>query len=52
VAHATAVAEPPVSFELIRPSVEVVRLVRQVDGLASVGIRDGPSQPRGPPSLI
>jgi hypothetical protein len=51
-AHATTVAPPPVAFEIVEPRVEVVRLVQQIDALASVGIRDGPSQPRGPPALI
>jgi hypothetical protein len=50
-AHANAVAEPPTAFVVIEPRVEVARLTTQVDALAAVGIRDGPSQPRGPPSL-
>jgi hypothetical protein len=50
-AHATAVAAPPTAFTLLELRVEVVRVVRQVDALAAVGIRDGPNQPRGPPSL-
>jgi hypothetical protein len=51
-AHAIAVAQPPTAFVVIEPRVEVVRLIAQIDALAAVGIRDGPSQPRGPPVLI
>jgi hypothetical protein len=51
-AHVNAVVEPPTAFVAIEPRVEVVRLTAQIDALASVVIRNGPSQPRGPPSLI
>lgn len=50
-AHAPAFAEPPSAFIVVEPLVVAVRFVEQLDAPAAVGIRDGPSQPRGPPSL-
>lgn len=51
-AYAPAMAEPPQAFLLVEPASFVVRFVAPVDALAPVGIRDGPNQPRGPPSLV
>jgi hypothetical protein len=51
-AHANAIAAPPTAFVAIESRVEVIRLVAQTDALAAVGIRDGPNQPRGPPSHV
>ena len=51
-AQAPALAEPPGAFVLVEPIAVVVRFTAAVDALAAVGIRDGPSQPRGPPSLV
>jgi hypothetical protein len=50
--HAPAMAEPPQAFLLVEPATFVVRFVAPVDALAPVGIRDGPSQPRGPPPPV
>jgi hypothetical protein len=49
-AHANAVGQPPTAFIAVEPRLESVCLTPQVDALTAVGIRDGPSQPRGPPS--
>jgi hypothetical protein len=51
-AHASIVAGPPTVFVVIEPRVEVIRLIAQIEALAAVGIRDGPGQPRGPPSHV
>jgi hypothetical protein len=50
-AHAPALAEPPQAFLFVEPAALIVRFVAPVDALAPVGIRDGPNQPRAPPSL-
>ena len=50
-AHAHSLAVPS-SFVTVRLfAVFVDRLPQAVDALAPVGIRDGPNQPRAPPSL-
>jgi hypothetical protein len=51
-AHAPALAAPPVAFTVIEPPVATARLAAEVDALVAVGIRDGPSQPRGPPRPV
>ena len=48
-AHAPALAEPPGAFILVEPGEVAIRPASEFDALAAVGIRDGPSQPRGPP---
>jgi hypothetical protein len=48
-AHAPAVAQPTSTFVLVEFTAVVVRFSAAPDTLAAVGIRDGPSQPRGPP---
>jgi hypothetical protein len=52
-AHAPTLAAPSVSF-VVTPlfAVLVDRPPVAVDALAPVGIRDGPNQPRAPPSLV
>ncbi|MCA0247211.1 MAG: hypothetical protein LCH93_11395 [Proteobacteria bacterium] len=50
-AHAPVLAEPSAVFIRIEPVVTTTRFVAAVDAYAPVGIRDGPSQPRAPPSL-
>jgi hypothetical protein len=51
-AHAPTLAAPSTVFAVVEPlAVTVDRLLVVLDALAPVGIRDGPSQPRGPPSL-
>ena len=51
-AQSPAFAEPPSAFILLEPIVVAIRFVADLDVPAAVGIRDGPSQPRGPPSLV
>lgn len=51
-AHAPMLAEPSASFVRIEPVVTTIRVVAAVDAYSPVGIRDGPSQPRAPPSLV
>jgi hypothetical protein len=52
-AHAPALAAAPTSFVTVElVAVTVDRPLVAVDALAPVGIRDGPSQPRGPPSFV
>ena len=52
-AQAPTLAAPPVSFVVIHRFFTVVdRPLLAVDALAPVGIRDGPNQPRAPPSLV
>jgi len=52
-AHAPTLAVPSASF-VAAPlfAVLVDRLPLAVDALAPVGIRDGPNQPRAPPSFV
>ncbi|WP_422000814.1 DUF2946 family protein [Reyranella sp.] len=48
-AHAPVLAAPPTEFILVE-RLAAIALPPQADpALAPVGIRDGPSQPRGPP---
>ena len=51
-AHAPVLAEPSTVFIRVEPVVTTIRFVAAVDAYAPVGIRDGPSQPRAPPSLV
>ena len=51
-AHAPVLAEPSAVFIRVEPVVTTVRVVAAVDAHSPVGIRDGPSQPRAPPSLV
>ena len=52
-AHAPTPAAPPTAFVVVQPgAVTVERPLVALDALAPVGIRDGPSQPRGPPSFV
>jgi len=51
-AHAPAIAQPSSAFILVEPVVATLHFVAAVDALSPVGIRDGPSQPRAPPSLV
>ena len=50
-AHASPLAAPSPAFLLVSPVVVAVPFAEQLDSPTSAGIRDGPSQPRGPPSL-
>lgn len=51
-AHAPVLAEPSAVFIRVEPVVTTVRVVAAVDAHSPVGIRDGPTQPRAPPSLV
>lgn len=49
-AHATAIAVPPTIFTTLAPiSAGIDRPLPAAEVATSVGIRDGPSQPRAPP---
>ena len=51
-AHAPVLAALALSFLLVEPAAFTTRFVAAVDALSPVGIRDGPSQPRAPPSHV
>ncbi|MFO1079394.1 MAG: hypothetical protein U1E23_02030 [Reyranellaceae bacterium] len=51
-AHAPALAEAPTAYALIGQSAAVVRCPAPSDAVETVGIRDGPGQPRAPPLLV
>ena len=51
-AHPTAFAPPPTAFALVEPVAAVAAPSLPVEQPTPVGIRDGPSQPRGPPTLV
>jgi hypothetical protein len=51
-AHAPALAELSTNFVAIDPVATGVHVVATTDALSPVGIRDGPSQPRAPPSFV
>jgi hypothetical protein len=52
-AHAPALAAPSTAFVVVELPVSAVdRPLLAVDALAPVGIRDGPNQPRAPPSFV
>ncbi len=51
-AHAATVAPPPTAFVLVAPVAAVAAPLLPSEQPTPVGIRDGPSQPRGPPLLV
>jgi hypothetical protein len=51
-AHAATVAPPPTAFVLVAPAAAVTAPPLLSEQPTPVGIRDGPSQPRGPPILV
>jgi hypothetical protein len=52
-AHAPTLAAPSVSFVVVQRFATIVdRPLMAVDALTPVGIRDGPNQPRAPPSPV
>lgn len=51
-AHAPILAEPSTTFVLVEHVAAAIRFVAATDVLSPVGIRDGPSQPRAPPSFV
>jgi hypothetical protein len=52
VVHAPALASPSSAFILVEQIVVALRVAVEPDAPSPVGIRDGPSQPRGPPLLV
>ncbi len=50
-AHAVAFVAPPTDFVIVEPVAAVSAPLLPSEQPTSVGIRDGPSQPRGPPLL-
>ncbi len=51
-AHAPVLAELSTAFIHVEPAPTAIRFVAAVDALSPVGIRDGPIQPRAPPSRV
>jgi len=51
-AHAPLLAELSTTFVLVEHVAAAIHFVAATDGLSPVGIRDGPSQPRAPPSFV
>jgi hypothetical protein len=51
-AHAPVLAELSTTFVLVEHVIAAVFFVAATDVLSPVGIRDGPSQPRAPPSFV
>ena len=51
-AHAPSLAEPSTSFVSVDRPPAIVQPLEAVQFLTPVGIRDGPSQPRAPPSFV
>ena len=51
-AHAPVLAAPPTAFVLVAPVAAVTAPLLAAEQATPVGIRDGPSQPRGPPLLV
>jgi hypothetical protein len=51
-AHAAAFTTPPTAFITVEPVVAVVVPLPTAERPSPVGIRDGPTRPRGPPSLV
>lgn len=51
-AHAPALAELSTVFTCVKHVAAAVRFVPATDAVLPVGIRDGPSQPRAPPSFV
>ncbi len=50
-AHAAAIATPPVAFVSIEPVATFIAPLPATEPITPAGIRDGPRRPRGPPSL-
>src|SRR5258708_1675763 len=50
-AHVPAISAPPVAFVAIAPVSTFIALLVVAEQPIPVGIRDGPTRPRGPPSF-
>jgi len=51
-AHAPALAAPPIVFVAIEPVALPIPPLRQTERITPAGIRDGPTRPRGPPTPV
>jgi hypothetical protein len=51
-AQAPALAPPPVLFVAIEPVATFIPPLPVTEPMTPAGIRDGPAQPRGPPSFV
>lgn len=51
-AHSTPLTPPPTGFVTLEPISAFAALPSRVETPTATGIRDGPTQPRGPPSLV
>jgi len=51
-AHAPVLAEPSLDFQVSEFTAGAVRLAASTDMPTPTGIRDGPNQPRAPPSFV
>jgi hypothetical protein len=51
-AHAPAIAAPSNVFVALAPIVTFVAPLQAMEVATTVGIRDGPAQPRGPPTFV
>ncbi len=52
VAHAATIAPPPTAFAIVPRVATISTPLPVAERPSPVGIRDGPSRPRGPPSLV
>jgi hypothetical protein len=51
-AHAPALVEPSAVFVVVEPVAIKLASLSSIALIVPVGIRDGPTRPRGPPSLV
>lgn len=51
-AHAPAIAAPPALFVSIEPVATFIPPLPSTEPITPTGIRDGPAQPRGPPTFV
>ena len=51
-AQAPAIAAPPVVFVAIEPVATAIPPLPSTERITPVGIRDGPTRPRGPPAFV
>jgi hypothetical protein len=51
-AHVPALATPPATFVALAPIVATISPLASIERPASASIRDGPTRPRGPPTLV
>jgi hypothetical protein len=51
-AHAPVLAALTTTFVVFEPVTSAIRVGTKIEAFSPVGIRDGPSQPRAPPSFV